>query len=760
MSGRLLEIAVRPVRIAFLIGKDPSNRLLNSIISVNSGIWGGIYNLLCPTNGSSITDDYLQLLRSINPDCIILCGRFNNRQNILRQLEEQSIHPCYLYKNISMADIESLGIGIEGIFDTKFLHYWQRGEIMATAIVDPHLGRTTVYDKILFGIPPDRLKSYIKDRVDFITINRYKKESERHDSDFNELTGIVKITGENLDRYRPRTGRRFIGLRYPLGWPYFVVGKEDSLEDACYFWNLRAIWGSDIVKWVERRDLVSFLNRLRRIIRPPTARRVLITSISEDLRKPTERAIKRLKMTDRSVRFISPMVIFRQASNVTWKSEIRREHTTTSEDEFVMPVRRPSSFELVYPRRYQRWVMDLRIVRDEAIGTEGFILPSLSYLAEIMTPVRTARLRPRIVGEVFSFQVTSAPIDEYVRLRIPSDWEVIQMMFSQAGYRIGLSDQGKYMNRTLSLFGGLDRLSNLLRDGRIIAILDMFLKHHHTGEGATDSSKYRRELTLDTMSNVAISLLSHKSRKKKEETYQFVGKLLKELMEIGAVHSGYILNCTHCNFEEWYPIDEVAETFRCRRCLATQIRPPSPSIFFRLNEALYQAYLNNFTVPTLVLDVLNNSSSGSYNFTPQIKLDAMDTHSPEVDIVAICDGTLTIGEAKSTNKITRKQIGTLESTAFRVKAQHIVFATSNRDICHGTDCDICFKNRHYADNAFSHGSASAPNFWGTRERIKDLRDRLLKQSIRVTSICSEDISKRAFQRDQRGPILVPARRQF
>jgi len=55
----------------------------------------------------------------------------------------------------------------------------------------------------------------------------------------------------------------------------------------------------------------------------------------------------------------------------------------------------------------------------------------------------------------------------------------------------------------------LHRLSALLRDGRVIAILSEFLRHHHTGGGATDSSKYRGELTLDTMRNVVMSLLSH-----------------------------------------------------------------------------------------------------------------------------------------------------------------------------------------------------------------------------------------------------------
>jgi len=673
----------------------------------------------------------------------------------LAPIAARKIYPCFLDKRTALANIDLLGIGIDGIFDAKFLQDWQRDVL--TAVVDPRQGKATIFDKILFGIPPDRLRKYIENRFELITVNRYKRESQRQEPIYDQFIGTVDVTAENLDRYGLRTGHRIIEGPYLFGWPYFVIGEEHSVEDACYYWNLRAMLGSKIVRWVERSDLDSFISTLHEKIRPPVTRRVTITSITEDIRKAIEQAIKDLKVTDRSIRFAGPKEIFRRGPNFAWKSEIRKEHTITTEDDFVIPLRKPSSFELLYPRRYQHWVMDLRILTDEVIGTEGFILPTRLYLAELLTRARAPRLKPRIIGEVFSLQVTSAPTDEYIRLRIPSAWEVIQTIFSQAGYKIGLSDQGKYMHRTLSLFGGLRRLSALLRDDRVTAILDEFLKHHRSGQQL--GGEYRRVLTLDDMRNVIIHLLDQRSRKKKDDTYQFVDHLLRELMQIGAVHSGYILDCGHCNLEEWYPIDSVGETFRCRRCLATQIRPPSPAIFFRLNEALYQAYLNNFRVPSLVLDTLNNSSRGSYIFTPQIKLNAPDVLSPEIDIVAICDGILTLGEAKSTNKIEKKKIDILESTAFRIKAQRIVIATSSRHSCQATDCNTCSRKANYADNAFAHGSDSDKKFWGPRERIKDLRSRLFRQDIRVITICSDDISKRLFQRNLRMPLLAPTGRQ-
>lgn len=311
------------------------------------------------------------------------------------------------------------------------------------------------------------------------------------------------------------------------------------------------------------------------------------------------------------------------------------------------------------------------------------------------------------------------------------------------------------MSRAISLFGSLPKLSALLRDVRATAIFDQFLKHHRTGEGIAEAVQYRRALTLDDMREAVINLLGHRSRKKKEESFEFIDQLLKELIRLGAMHSGYVLDCSHCNLEEWYPIDEVAETFRCRRCLAVEVRPPSPPIFFRLNEALYQAYANNFSVPTLVLDILHKFSNASFIYSPQIKLDSSDVHSPELDVVAICDGQLVMGEAKATDKIRKKQLDVLESAAIRVKAQRIVLGTTSRDSCRGIDCEGCSQNTNYADNAFSHGSTRDPHFWGTRERTMDLRQRRAKQGVQLISICTQDILSGAMLKDRSRRFYVP-----
>lgn len=756
MSRRLLEVAVRPVRLAFLLGTKPSNRLLNAVISVNSGLWGGIYNFICPSDGSALLDEYLQLLKCHTPDCILLCGRFIDKKNVIRQLQEHHIQPCFLYKAIALESIVRLGIGVEGIYDSRFLQSLRHGTLSYTGVVDPRLTPTNIFEKVMFGIPPPRLKKYIEDRVDIITLNRYKKELEREKSAFDELIGIIQITKENLESYRTVEGRRLVVPPYRFGRIYFVVGNENNLKDACYFWNLRAILGVDRVRWVALNDL-DFLLRKREVAHAPM---LTLTSAPRAYRDEIRNTLKEVRALKGRVLYSQAKGIFRLRANTVWQSEVRREHVATSNGEVVLPISRPSSFDLVYPKRYPRWVVDFRIVRDDVIGTEGFILPNRSYLFEMVTPGRSARLHPRIHGDILSIQVTSARTDEHIKLRIPTDWEIIRAIFAQSGYRICFSDQGNYMSRALSLFGGLDRLSSLLRDARATAILDGFMKHHRSGERTVEGSPYRRALTLEDMRKVVLNLTGPKSRKNKEKNIRFIDELLRELIGLDAIHSGYVLDCSKCKLEDWYPIDEVSEDFRCRRCLAKEIRPLSPAVSFRLNESFYQAYLHNFAVPTLVLDILQKFTNTSFAFAPQIKLNERDEHSPEIDVVALCDGNLIVGEAKSTDRIKKDQIHCLESTALAIKAQRIVLGTTNRDSCCDIDCTVCSKNSNYADNAFTHGTSQSPQFWGTKECIQDLRRRLSKDGIEVTSICAQDILLGTMQRNRPRRVFVPTKQPF
>ncbi len=747
LNRHLLDIAIRPIRIVFLLGSNPSKRLVNSVLNINTGLWGGIYNLICPTDGKLISDQSLNFIKCNKPDYIAFCGNFQQKRNIMAQLETSDIRAPYL-NTTPLIDLQEFGIGIEGIFDSWLTQLAQRLFLPQIGIVDTKNGQSSMVEEFIFGTIPKRIKEYCRDRVDFISVGKYYRERENSETGYDRLTGLLQLTSNYLEQ-----AVRIIGRARPLLQSMFlrrqrviVFGDENSLQDCCYFWNLRASYGKNNVNWMSSTEVTSILGdegsehqaKMTRGTRP-----VFLTSLSDSVATKIAGDLTRQVARHRQYRYRPPHTILRPVPSVSLISERRTEQLIVHDGVAVVATSMPRAFVVEYPKLLPRWMIDIRVLRDNALETDGLIIPNLPNLHRLLATEQSL-LAPNINDDVFSFRVTSRI--EQVVFKLPTNWEIIEAIFQPDYENMALSDQGRYMNRTISLFGGLSELYGLLGDERARIILDEFIKHHRTGHINTDA-RYRRSLTFDDMKKALLSKLGSRSRKGREENLEFAEKMVKDLIKIRAIHSGYQLDCSNCNLEEWYAIDEVTESFRCKRCLSVEGRPLSPFIAFRLNEVFYQAYLNNFTVPVLTLDILARTSRTSFVFSPQIQLDVTDIHSPELDIVAVVDGDVFIGEAKSNDKIKKKNISIIGQVAKRIKSRHVIFSTTSRASCTDEECSVCTQSPDYGDNSFSHGSVDSPENWGTRESIRDLRQRLSAADIQVTSICPEDIVQGAMRRN-------------
>lgn len=122
-----------------------------------------------------------------------------------------------------------------------------------------------------------------------------------------------------------------------------------------------------------------------------------------------------------------------------------------------------------------------------------------------------------------------------------------------------------------------------------------------------------------------------------------------------------------------------------------------------------------------------------------------DVHSPELDVVAVRDGEIVIGEATSKDRIKKARVYNIGKIAEKIRARRVLFSTTNRESCNDSSCESCVAEENYADNAFSHGSESQGE-WGTREFIRDLRTQLVQHDIEVTCVCAEDVMKGSFIR--------------
>jgi len=760
MDRHLLDIAIRPYRMAFLLGGEPSIRLVHSVLAINSGLWGGVHNLICTTDGRSVPISFVHLLQHNKPDVIVFCGNFQGKTAIINQLESNDIKPILWIKKITIDDLEKFGIGLEGILDAWFTQLSQRTFLPEIGIIDTKKGTTSLIDKFKYGIPPRRIIKYCEFRADFISTTRYYKENEKPKSSFDKLTTLTQLTAESIERVVRLPGRALpTGGSYLLRQRIIVIGTENSLEDSCYFWNLRASFGQDNVYWLPVKEVLHQLRRQGSIksIRMFGARYIILTSFSQEIEKQIKGLLSKRKGIQRQFRYRTSTDILRVLPRVHFLSERRTEHMVSQDNMIIVPASMPRSFAIEYPKISPKWIMDLRIVRDGSLGTEGLIIPYRTTCCDLLAPKSNGTPQLKIDDDIFSFGVTSRT--QHIKFKMPTSWEVIGAITKTNYPNIALSDQGRYMNRVLSLFSGLPDLYDILSNEKVRVVLDEFMKHHRTGEKIADK-RYRRTLTYEKMVDVLLAKIGSRSRRVKEESLIFLDQTIKYLIKIGAIHSGFQLSCSNCNLDDWYPIDEVSEHFRCRRCLSTEVRPINPMISFRLNEALYQAYSNDFVVPVLTLGLLRGSSKGSFIFCPQINLDGSNIKSPEMDIMCLVDGKIIIGESKSINKIKKTAVNMIGSIAEQIGARLIVFATTNKSSCVGTECLSCIKNEDYADNAFSQGSPDSADQFGTREYIKNLRARLLLKGIEVTSICPEDIYKCEMKRGhhRRVRIGVPVKK--
>ena len=74
---RLIELSARPIRYAYVLGSNPE-KIITKIISDCCEAFGGVHNLIIPSNGETIDDYWAQFIIAADPDVIFLCGSFSD----------------------------------------------------------------------------------------------------------------------------------------------------------------------------------------------------------------------------------------------------------------------------------------------------------------------------------------------------------------------------------------------------------------------------------------------------------------------------------------------------------------------------------------------------------------------------------------------------------------------------------------------------------------------------------------------------------
>jgi hypothetical protein len=339
----------------------------------------------------------------------------------------------------------------------------------------------------------------------------------------------------------------------------------------------------------------------------------------------------------------SPRVVF-NTDNFATQTTL---HVLEGKAAGFFPTPKPKGFTRIVPYDH-RWITELRVdglsyprhhalgawlIRHTAIGTQEartgkqglcYFCPNVAYFGG---DVDTILLRPE--------------------LHMPNAEAVFKRLAESAGLSCKLSDKGFFSRDVVLKMGGLEYAAALVREPRHFAVLQAYLADKTApAAGLYLASDSRRYLSLADVSTVLAD---------EEQAVSLVDTLLSRKV----LHRGTVLKCQYCRTADWFSTADLADEFACKRCGRRQViqsghtlRKAEPVWYYQLDEIAYLGLRNDMHGPLLALDHLRKRHK-SFSFTDELEIWKPNEETPfiEIDICCICEGVLTIGEAKTTERI-------------------------------------------------------------------------------------------------------------
>jgi hypothetical protein len=166
-----------------------------------------------------------------------------------------------------------------------------------------------------------------------------------------------------------------------------------------------------------------------------------------------------------------------------------------------------------------------------------------------------------------------------------------------------------------------------------------------------------------------------------------VRERVNHLLRVGALHRGLVVPCSECERRTFYRVELVSETNACPRCganahtsAARRSTLNEPQWFYDLHGAVRELLDQNGDVPFLAGRALA-ATARSFEDIAELDFQSPAQQPAEIDIIALADGRLAVGEAKcipelGTNKEAGKAIAKLIDVGDLLGADEILLATT------------------------------------------------------------------------------------
>lgn len=235
------------------------------------------------------------------------------------------------------------------------------------------------------------------------------------------------------------------------------------------------------------------------------------------------------------------------------------------------------------------------------------------------------------------------------RLRLPGAFEVFSKLAGRSGVTLHDSDKGQYTRRMFDLWGGLAALTEDLRsDGSVRKILKEWISENKAHGRILHERKFLRHGDL-------VRILGYEKAEIMRARTE-VRALLDRFLSRSIAFRGLVLHCGLCADSSFYRLEDLDPDYRCQRCRrrsaitngswpAGQTGPFEPEWYYALDEVAYLGLCNDIHVPVLGLAQMAQSTT-SFLHMPEVVVSREGEKGLEVDLWAIVDGRIVIGEAK------------------------------------------------------------------------------------------------------------------
>lgn len=751
-SIRQLEVSVRPLRFAFILGCQSGRKQLIDVIKRCCANMGGIHNIIIPTNGQIIEPCWLPFLHASDPDVVVFRGRFTNTTEIKSTIRELGIQPFQATYRQGKFKHRNVGLPIQKVYTLKnaeIMHGRQdeRFEVFFPLRTSK---KTTLFDCIFFGILPRNLVHELTGQVKFNELSKLPS-----DPDVTVFTPI-DITREYLN-YGLHEFYSTGDEPSILGPSIIVALDRDSLEDCCLYWNWRALSShSNFIGWIDKGNIQNLFEHLDRswgwTIKGIPESTKLLTSVT--MGPSTSRSCKKIlsQIPNYADKVSEVGFSYKHPSEYDRELAVARYFCTKDTSPMVNGKYGRVNRRVPAPYTYKECsftdlAVDIDIKSMFQKQRTGILFSPRHEVEDILDIEDSLHdIDTRVGKHNLTFLLPHTLSMDALTINLRPDWEIICNIFERCGLNICESSSGKHIRKCVSLAGSIDELALYYKNRITRAMLDAFLIPHSKVASTLQGRRreaYRRSYTVKFLPQEVSRILGKVGSREKRHIGHVVNNWIDTWLKRGIMLSGFELSCPECDFEAWYPISEVGEKYKCWRCQSENRRPPEAEIHYRLHESMYQAHIENMIVPILTLHWLKSYvCNHSFIYSVPVSLQRGEPSSPDIDIIAIVDGGIIIGECKKPNKLPTKLFDRYSQVAEMVKADAIVLSTISRNnSCDKLDCDRCSKNddRDHADNAFTHGISDDNKQWGTREKIKDFRSKQLQKGVSVITLCSHDL---------------------